>query len=144
VVSPVRDEVDTLRALASEVATAVADSAMTHELILVDDGSSDESWAIIAELAAADARVRGLRLSRNFGKDAAIMAGMADARGDAVVVLDADLQHPPSLLPELIARWREGASAVEAVKRNRAGQPLTVRLGARLFNRAFLRFTGST
>jgi polyisoprenyl-phosphate glycosyltransferase len=142
VVSPVRDEGETLADFASQVATAVAEAGLTHELILVDDGSNDGSWAIIGELSAADARVRGLRLSRNFGKDAAIMAGVTDAQGDAVVVLDSDLQHPPALLPELVARWREGASAVEAVKRNRAGQPLTVRLGAGMFNRAFLRFTG--
>jgi polyisoprenyl-phosphate glycosyltransferase len=142
VVSPVRNEADTLPPFAGEVAAAVATAGLDHELLLVDDGSSDDSWAIIESLAADDDRVRGLRLSRNFGKDAAIMAGVAEARGDAVVVLDADLQHPPSLLPELIARWRAGAPAVEAVKRNRAGQRLSVRLGAAVFNRAFLRFTG--
>jgi polyisoprenyl-phosphate glycosyltransferase len=142
IVSPVRDEAENLAALSSAVADALAQTGLPHELILVDDGSRDGSWALIEELARSDNRVRGVRLSRSFGKDAAIMAGVTEAEGEAVIVLDADMQHPPTLLPELIDRWLSGASVVEAVKRNRAGQPVMARLGAGAFNRIFSRFTG--
>ena len=73
------------------------------ELVIVDDGSSDRTWDTIGALSAADVRVRGVRLSRNFGHQAALMAGLAAARGQAVVMMDADLQHPPSLVPQLYA-----------------------------------------
>jgi glycosyltransferase involved in cell wall biosynthesis len=112
-----------------------------YELILVDDGSADDSWSRVAAHAGADPRVRGLRLSRNFGKEAALLAGLEHADGDATIVIDADLQHPPAVIPEMIRRWRAGAQVVEAVKRNRTGQSLSSRLGARVFNRAFTRLT---
>ncbi|GIE84109.1 glycosyltransferase family 2 protein [Actinoplanes regularis] len=112
-----------------------------YELVLVDDGSRDDSWSRIASNALLDPRVRGVRLSRNFGKEAALLAGLEHAVGDAVVVIDADLQHPPAVIPEMIRRWRSGAQVVEAVKRNRTGQSLGSRLGARVFNRAFTRLT---
>jgi polyisoprenyl-phosphate glycosyltransferase len=142
VVSPVRDEELGLRAFVKEVELALAQVDLGHEIILVDDGSTDGTWELITRLSASDPRVRGLRLSRNFGKGAAIIAGLEEARGDAVVVLDADMQHPPRLLPELIGHWRRGASVVEAVKRDRAGQPLGARVGAAMFNQLFSRLTG--
>ncbi|KUL28672.1 glycosyltransferase family 2 protein [Actinoplanes awajinensis] len=112
-----------------------------YELILVDDGSRDDSWNRIAACAVLDPRIHGVRLSRNFGKEAALLAGLEHATGDATVVIDADLQHPPSAIPEMIRRWRSGAQVVEAVKRNRTGQSLSSRLGARVFNGAFTRLT---
>jgi polyisoprenyl-phosphate glycosyltransferase len=142
VVSPVRDEEEGLCSFVHEVAEVLASSSVAYELILVDDGSSDGSWKVISDLAVRDEHVRGLSLSRNFGKDAAIMAGIAEAAGDAVVVLDADLQHPPALLEEMIELWQAGAEVVEAVKLNREGQPFPVRVGASAFNRVFRRFTG--
>jgi dolichol-phosphate mannosyltransferase len=89
------------------------------EMILVDDGSRDGSTEIIRELADKDRRVRGLRLSRNFGHEAAIEAGLRDAAGDAVVVMDADLQDAPDALPRLVAAWEEGADVAYAVRVNR-------------------------
>jgi glycosyltransferase involved in cell wall biosynthesis len=112
-----------------------------YELILVDDGSGDDSWSRIAAHALLDPRIRGLRLSRNFGKEAALLAGLEHAGGDATIVIDADLQHPPGAIPDMIRRWRSGAQVVEAVKRNRAGQSLGARLSSRVFNRAFTRMT---
>jgi dolichol-phosphate mannosyltransferase len=88
------------------------------ELLFVDDGSKDGTWAAIEVLNKSDPRVRGVRLSRNFGHQSALMAGLAAARGQAVIMMDADLQHPPELLPELIARWREGFQIVHAVRRD--------------------------
>jgi polyisoprenyl-phosphate glycosyltransferase len=142
VVCPVRDEEAGLNTFVREVSQVLTSTEIAHELILVDDGSTDGSWRAITELASADEHVRGISLSRNFGKDAAIMAGIAEAAGDAVVVLDADLQHPPELLEEMIELWQAGAEVVEAVKLNREGQPFPVRVGAAVFNRVFRRFTG--
>jgi dolichol-phosphate mannosyltransferase len=108
------------------------------ELVFVDDGSGDESYAILQELGAQDPRVRALRLSRNFGSNAAILAGLAHARGDAVVVLAADLQDPPELIPDLVAAWEEGNEVVLAARRSR-DDPLVSRFFAGVFNRLFRR-----
>lgn len=141
VVAPIYNEgpgVDRFVARLSEVLEA---DRIDYELVLVDDGSADDSWSRITAAALLDPRVRGLRLSRNFGKEAALLAGLEHANGDAVVVIDADLQHPPSAIPAMVRRWREGAQVVEAVKRNRTGQSLGNRLSAKLFNRTFTRLT---
>ncbi len=89
------------------------------ELVLVDDGSRDGSTHRIRDLAAADSRVVGIILSRNFGHEAAIAAGLREARGDAVIVMDADLQDSPEALPQMVALWRDGADVVYAVRQNR-------------------------
>jgi glycosyltransferase involved in cell wall biosynthesis len=112
-----------------------------YELVLVDDGSSDDSWERIRLRALDDDRVRGVQLSRNFGKEAALLAGLDHADGDAVVVIDSDLQHPPSAIPAMIRLWEDGFQVVEAVKRSRTGQGLIGRLGGKLFNRAFTGLT---
>ncbi|HEU5107666.1 MAG TPA: glycosyltransferase family 2 protein [Micromonosporaceae bacterium] len=141
VVTPVFNEGAGVDAFVERTGAVLAEAGLRYELVLVDDGSADDSWDRIARLGAADGRVRGLRLSRNFGKESAILAGLEHAAGDAVVVIDSDLQHPPSAIPAMVRRWREGAQVVEAVKRNRAGQTLASRLAARLFNATFTRFT---
>jgi glycosyltransferase involved in cell wall biosynthesis len=112
-----------------------------YELVLVDDGSADDSWQRIVRHGVRDHRVRGVQLSRNFGKEQAVLAGLEHAAGDAVVVIDADLQHPPSAIPAMLRQWRDGAHVVEAVKRNRTGQSLGNRLAATLFNATFTRLT---
>lgn len=105
-----------------------------YEVILVDDGSTDNSWEVISGESRRDPRVRGLRLSRNFGKEAALCAGLNAAAGEAIITMDADLQHPPSLLPEMIRIWRSGeANIVEAVKREGSRESLWVRLRRRAF-----------
>jgi dolichol-phosphate mannosyltransferase len=88
------------------------------ELVFVDDGSTDGTWPAIDALNKSDLRVRGVRLSRNFGHQSALMAGLAAARGQGVIMMDADLQHPPELLPQLVAKWREGFQIVHAVRRD--------------------------
>jgi glycosyltransferase involved in cell wall biosynthesis len=89
----------------------------------VDDGSSDGTWSIVQRLGQLESwsgRLGGVRFSRNFGKEAAIVAGLTEAAGDAVVVMDADLQHPPALIPQMVALWsQQGHCVVEAVKRQR-------------------------
>ncbi len=94
----------------------------SFELLLVDDGSRDDTWEIIGELTVADPRVKGIRLARNFGHQAAVGAGLERAEGDAVVVLDADLQDPPELITEMLAKWREGYDVVYAQRKRRDGE----------------------
>jgi dolichol-phosphate mannosyltransferase len=139
VVVPVYFNATTLRELVARL-EAVAGRLHPHELelVFVDDGSGDDSFAVLQELGAQDPRVRALRLSRNFGSNAAILAGLTHARGDAVVVLAADLQDPPELIPELVAAWEEGAEVVLAARRGR-DDPLLSRFFAGVFNRLFRR-----
>ncbi|MFI5931312.1 glycosyltransferase family 2 protein [Actinoplanes sp. NPDC051494] len=139
VVAPVYNEGAGVERFVARLGEVLAGSR--YELVLVDDGSSDDSWQRLVVAAGADERVRGIRLSRNFGKEAALLAGLAHAGGDAVVVIDADLQHPPAAIPAMLQCWRDGADVVEAVKRNRAGQGAGGRMAARAFNTMFTRLT---
>jgi glycosyltransferase involved in cell wall biosynthesis len=109
------------------------------EFLLVDDGSGDDSFEQLRREAQADPRVRALRLSRNFGSNLAILAGLTHARGDAVVVIAADLQDPPELIPRLVEAHERGADIVLAARRKRE-DPFLTRLFAGIFNRAFRRF----
>lgn len=107
---------------------------MPFEIVVIDDGSTDGTWRVLESLSCEVAELRGVRLSRNFGKEAALSAGLDEALGDAVIVMDADLQHPPALLPQLIAAWREGeVDVVEAVKGARGDEPVATSFGARVF-----------
>lgn len=112
------------------------------ELVLVDDGSPDNTWNEIMRLRSAHPEITAIRLSRNFGKESALAAGLDAARGQAVVVMDGDLQHPPSLLPEMLRLWRQGVEVVEAVKRSRGTESFASRTRARLFYGVFTRLTG--
>jgi len=120
-------------------AVAAGLPALDFELLLVDDGSRDASFSILKAEAEADARVRVLRLSRNFGSNAAILAGLSLASGECCVVLAADLQDPPELIPSMIQKWQQGAEVVLAVRRTR-DDPFVSRLFATVFNRSFRRF----
>jgi polyisoprenyl-phosphate glycosyltransferase len=123
--------------------TAVVDSLDVRcELVLVDDGSPDDTWRVIESRCRASARFRGLRLSRNFGKEAALAAGLEQARGRAIIVMDGDLQHPPAVVPEMLRRWREGADVVEAVKQHRGAARTGGGVQARAFNTLFSLLTG--
>jgi dolichol-phosphate mannosyltransferase len=92
------------------------------EIVYVDDGSSDNTWERIVEIATADDRVRGLRFARNFGHQAALTAGVDAARGKAVVIIDGDLQDPPEVIPEMVSRWRAGAEVVYGQREEREGE----------------------
>ena len=116
---------------------------LEYELVLIDDGSSDDTWEVLRRAVAARPNVRAFRLSRRFGKELALAAGLEHARGAAVLVMDADLQHPPSLIPEMVRAWREERyDVVEAVKKKRGTEPLVTRLGARCFYPLFRRLSG--
>lgn len=133
VVVPVHNEQDVLPTLYARLVTALGD--LDWELVLVDDGSRDGTWRLVEGLHAADPRVRAVALSRNFGHAVAITAGLELARGEAVVVMDADLQDPPEVVPELVARWRDGADVVYGVREARDGEGWFKVTSAALFYR---------
>lgn len=137
VVVPFLNEKDCLPELVARVGQVFAGRAEEWELLLVDDGSTDGSaeWAV--GKAREDGRVRVVRLSRNFGHQFAITAGLDRADGDAVVVMDADLQDPPEVIPELLEAWGKGADVVYAVRRSRAGETWTKKFLAAAFYRVF-------
>jgi dolichol-phosphate mannosyltransferase len=137
VVVPAYNEEENLDALWERV-RPVLDAVGPSEIILVDDGSSDRTWTSITRLAASDPRVRGLRLSRNFGHQAALSAGMEAARGASVCFMDADLQDPPELVHELMSRWRAGYDVVYAVRASRK-EGLVKRVAYRGFYRVYRR-----
>lgn len=105
------------------------------QIIVVDDGSCDQTFSVVARRAKHDDRVRGIHFSRNFGKEAALLAGIAAANGDAVITMDADLQHPPSVIPQMLDAWRSGAKVVHGVKRQRKHDSVAMRMRAVIFNK---------
>jgi glycosyltransferase involved in cell wall biosynthesis len=134
VVMPVFREGVQLSAFLAAVRDSLSQCNLPYELVLVDDGSPDDTWRVIIEEAKSSQTICALRLSRNFGKESAVCAGLEHARGDAIIVMDADGQHPPSLIPEMVRTWqRSGADIVEAVKRRRGRESLSSKIGAQLF-----------
>ena len=115
----------------------------SFELLLVDDGSDDDTWSCVCALSSEHSRIHGIRLNRNYGKDAAISAGLHRCMGSAAIVLDADLQHPPELIPEFFRLWKDqGFHVVEGVKRQRDDEPFVRRQCSRVFNHLALLSTG--
>lgn len=139
VVVPFLNEAENLPLLCERLFAAVAGEPETFEALLVDDGSTDGAAAWAAARAAQDPRVKLLRLSRNFGHQLAITAGMDHAGGDAVVIMDADLQDPPEVIPDLLRSWRAGHEIVYAVRTSRSGESWTKRFLAATFYKTFRR-----
>ena len=130
---PAYNEAENLPRLVPLVAQALEATGHPFEIIVVNDGSADDTSAVLAGLCEIHAPLRALDLSRNFGKEAALTAGLDAARGDAVILMDADLQHSPDLIGQMLQHWYEGAEVVYAVRRNRQDEGLFKRLGTRLF-----------
>jgi dolichol-phosphate mannosyltransferase len=140
VVIPCFNEESVLPEMYSRLCKALGDMGATdRELIFVDDGSRDSTAKILRELQLGSTQVRLIRLSRNFGHQMAVTAGLEEARGDAVVIIDADLQDPPEVIGEMLTRWKEGAQVVYGVRTSRAGETKfklwTSKLFYRLINR---------
>jgi dolichol-phosphate mannosyltransferase len=142
VVLPVYNEEALLPELHQRLVATLRALALPYEILYVDDGSSDRSLEVVTALARADGRVGVIALSRNFGHQMALTAGLDHARGDGVVLMDSDLQDPPELIPELVARWREGLDVVYAQRRARPGESAFKRATAYLFYR-FMRSLAS-
>ena len=116
IVIPAYNEEENLRKLHSELKNVLPQLNMSWEIIFIDDGSNDDTWDEIKSLCAEDKNVKGIRLSRNFGHQYALFAGLTHARGEAVISMDADLQHPPEIVPQLVAEWRKGNKIVHTVR----------------------------
>lgn len=115
---------------------------INYELVIVDDGSTDQTWKIIEETAEKDRNMTGVHFSRNFGKEAAIVAGLAQASGNAVAVMDCDLQHPPEVLVKMYRLWEQGYEVVEGIKKSRGTETVFHRKSAGFFYRIMSRATG--
>lgn len=134
IVVPLYNEGSYLSSLLSDLKAALNDTGCRFEIILVDDGSPDDTWQTIRDQTQIFPSLRAVRLSRNFGKELALCAGLERASGDAVIVMDGDGQHPPSLLPVMVKTWlSSGADIVQAVKVKRGRESVSSKLGALLF-----------
>jgi glycosyltransferase involved in cell wall biosynthesis len=135
VVVPAHNEATNIAAMHAAVSAAVANIDVDLELIFVDDGSGDATAQCVVDLSAADSRVRLIPLARNFGHQAALLAGLHAATGDAVITMDCDLQHPPSLIPDMVAAWRAGHRVVQMVREDTLDASPTKRIMSRNFYR---------
>ncbi|MCB9477029.1 MAG: glycosyltransferase family 2 protein [Deltaproteobacteria bacterium] len=141
IVIPCFNERESLPELFRQLTAVLERTKRSYEILMVDDGSSDGTWDYVAEAHEDDERIRGIRFRRNFGKSAALTAGFAEARGDVVITLDADLQDDPDEIPRFLELIDEGVDMVTGWKQNRQ-DPLEKTLPSRLFNRVTSRLTG--
>jgi len=139
VVVPCHNEESVVEATHGRLVAALADTGMALEIIYVDDGSRDATLECLERIAARDDRAVVVELSRNFGQQAAMSAGLAAARGDAVVIMDADLQDPPEVVPDMIHAWRGGVDVAYGRRRRRDGETWFKLVTASLFHRLFAR-----
>jgi dolichol-phosphate mannosyltransferase len=133
VVAAAYDEVAVLPSFVARLAAVLETTGEAWELVLVDDGSTDGTWTAIEVAANAEPRIRGIRLSRNFGHQLALTAGLSVARGDGVITMDSDLQHPPEVIPALLAAARGGSDVVYAVRSSADAAGFWKRFSARVF-----------
>jgi glycosyltransferase involved in cell wall biosynthesis len=140
IIIPCHNEADNIEYIHTEVVKATeGPGALKFEMIFVDDGSADGTFARIKEISSRDGRVRGIEFSKNFGKTMAIYAGMKEAEGDLVITMDADGQHPPSLIPLLLEKYREGFDIVNTRRERNQGVGFLERMRSRTFYR-FINF----
>ena len=139
VVIPVFNEEKGIKHNVNEIIKYLPDD---YEMVLVDDGSKDDSWKEISTLVEDNKRIIGVRFSRNFGKEAAVMAGVSTAQGDAVIVMDSDLQHPPEYIPKLIEKWKDGYKIVETVKKSRGKESFLYKISTGLFYNILKKMSG--
>lgn len=142
VVVPAFNEGALLSHLVSRLREVLGALDIEYEILIVNDGSTDETQLVLEDLSDSDPRLVPVHLARNFGKEAALAAGLTIAEGRAVVFLDADLQHPPELIPDMVREWRSGYDVVNAVKRTRENESLVYRGFSTLFNRLLSREIG--
>ena len=135
IIIPAYNEQENIENTAGVIGGIMAENGIDAEIIFVDDGSKDNTWSIIEELSRKNDSVRGLKFSRNFGKEGAIFAGLRACDGDCAVVIDCDLQHPPTIIPEMYSLWQQGYEVVEAVKSSRGKESLIYKMFAKSFYR---------
>jgi len=141
IIAPIFNEAESMSELYRRVSDVMNSLDQDWEFILIDDGSSDESPRLIRELAEKDSKIRPVMFARNFGHQIAVTAGLDFARGDAVIIIDSDLQDPPEVIPEMVAKWREGFEVVYAVRAEREGESWFKLWTASLFYRMIYKIT---
>jgi glycosyltransferase involved in cell wall biosynthesis len=141
VVIPLYRESQHLQNSLDQVQTVLRSLNLSYEVILVDDGSPDQTWQKITEYTQLNKNIKAYCLSRNFGKEAAMAAGLNHAQGKAIITMDGDLQHPPEVIPEMIQKWKSGFEVVEAKKKHRGQETFMSRLRAKLFYSLFSNLT---
>ena len=134
IVVPALNEAKIIEESIYEICRVVEKTALPYELIVVDDGSTDATWDILKRLASDNKALKGMRLSRNFGKEQAVFAGLDRALGSAVIILDADLQHPPQLIGEMVRHWQLGESdIIRAIKSHRGNESYVYKTCSKIF-----------
>ena len=141
IIIPCHNESENLSALYTRISTVMEQIGEPWEMVCINDGSKDDTLAQLLALHREDPRVVVIDLSRNFGKEAALTAGLDHARGDCALPLDADLQDPPEIIPELVAKWKEGYDVVNAVRLSRDGESWFKRASAHAFYRVINRMS---
>lgn len=142
IVLPAYNEETMVGKAAERIGQVLVDAEIDYELVFVDDGSKDRTWEYIEALSEANDTVKGVHFSRNFGKEAAIFAGLETAIGDAVVVMDVDLQHPAETIPEMVKLWQEGYEVVEGKKSSRGEEAKSYGLISNIFYLIMCKATG--
>ena len=131
---PVYQEGHHIQTSVEKIERVLIENGLVYEFLLVDDGSKDNTWVKLQDMASRNALITALRLSRNFGKESALCAGLEYATGDVVIVMDADLQHPPEMIPHMMHAWcYEGYDVVECIKNTRGKENMVYRICAKLF-----------
>lgn len=133
IIIPAYNEEENIEKTASVISGIMEENNIPCEILFVDDGSRDRTWELIEKLAGTNPSVRGLKFSRNFGKEGAIFAGLKNCRGDCAAVIDCDLQHPPQLMVKMYELWRQGYKVVEAVKASRGKESFLYKFFAKCF-----------
>ncbi|WP_446809137.1 glycosyltransferase family 2 protein [Methylomonas sp. 2BW1-5-20] len=142
VVIPAYNESIGIERAVTEIISILLGCETEWEIVVVDDGSRDDTYQKICRLAQSEPRIKAISLSRNFGKEAALFAGLEHAAGEAVITIDADLQHPPILIPDLLEKWKQGAQIVHAVKRVRNRESIEKKAAAYCINKLVSGFGG--
>ena len=142
VIIPAYNEEKCIKSAYNVIYSLLAENNIESEFVFIDDGSYDQTYKMITELASEKENVSGLHFSRNFGKESAISAGLAAAEGDAVVVIDCDLQHPPEKIIEMYRLWQQGYEIVEGIKKGRGQEKKMHSMGAKIFYSVISRMAG--
>ena len=142
VIIPAYNEEKCIKSAYNTIFSLLSQNNIESEFIFIDDGSSDQTYKIISELSIENDNITGLHFSRNFGKESAISAGLAAAKGSCAVVIDCDLQHPPEKIIEMYRLWEQGYEIVEGIKRTRGQEKKMYRIGAKFFYSVISRMAG--